>query len=161
MTKQHKHHKEHKPKKNPLHGTGTMTTQEIVQQNVERMEPGQDWKQVYSYLYHGIQSNKFRMLRHHNSLLFFKVESPVASNAHIFTTDKQEDIVKALTAFGRSLHVSGFTQLTAFVRVPSLLRLIRKANSQKFEVHDEAVRPYGDTGEVTGYKLKINLKAGK
>jgi hypothetical protein len=159
--KNHKENKEDKPKKNPLHADGTMTTQEIVQKNVERMAPGQDWKQLYSYLYHGIQSNKFRMLRHRDSLLFFKVESPIASNAHIFTTDKQEDVVKALDAFGRCLRIAGFTKLTAFVRVRSLLRLIRKANSQRFEVHDEAVRPYGDTGEVTGYKLTITLKADK
>lgn len=155
------HHKDHKQKKNPLHGSGTMTTQEIVQKSVERMEPGQDWKQVYSYLYHGITSNKFRMLRHHNSLLFFKVDSPVASNAHIFTADTQPDVIKALTAFGKALHTAKYNKLTAFVRIPSLLRLIRRANSQKFEVHDEPVRPYGDTGEITGYKLTINLKAGK
>lgn len=161
MTKSNKNHKENKedkPKKNPLHADGTMTTQEIVQKNIERLDQGQDWKQVYSYLYHGIQSNKFRMLRHHDSLLFFKVESPIASNAHIFTTDNREDVVKALTAFGRCLHIAGFTQLTAFVRVPSLLRLIRKA---KFKVQDEAVRPYGDTGEVTGYKITIDLRASK
>jgi len=37
------------------------------------------------------------------------------------------------------------------------LRLIRKANSIKFEVNDSPIRAYGDSGEVLGYKLEIGI----
>lgn len=144
-------------KKNPLHGSGTMTTQEIVQKSVERMEPGADWEMVYSHVYAAIKSNKFRAFRHGNTILFFKVESPIASNAHLFSADPQDKFLEALRAFGKSLKIAGYKKLTGTVRNPSLLRLIRKANSIKFEVHDAPIRAYGDTGQILGYKLEIGI----
>lgn len=145
-------------KKNPLFGSGTKTTQDIVKESVERMEPGADWEMVYGHLYAAIKSNKFRMLRCGDSLLFFKVDSPIASGAHIFSADPQEKLLHALREFGQSLKAGGFTKLTGTVRNASLLRLIRKANSIKFEVKDTPIRAYGDTGEILGYKLEIGIK---
>ena len=92
--------------KNLLHGSGSMTTQEIVKQSVERMEPGADWEMVYGHVYAAIKSDKFRVMRCGNTLLFFKVTPPVASMCHIFTTDKQEDLMHALREFGRCLAAS-------------------------------------------------------
>jgi len=143
--------------KNLLHGSGTMTTQEIVKQNVERMEPGADWEAVYGHLYAAIKSDKFRMLRCGNTLLFFRVTPPEASMAHIFTTDKQEDLMKALREFGQSLKIGKYTKITGIVRNASLLRIIRKANSINFQVKDTPIRSHGDTGDVVGYKLEIGV----
>ena len=145
-------------KKNPLHGSGTMTTQEIVKLSVERMEPGADWEMVYGHLYAGIKSNKFRMLRCGDSLLFFKVDAPIASGAHIFSADPQEKLLHALREFGQSLKAAGYKKITGTVRNASLLRLIRKANSIKFQVSDTPIKAYGDTGQVLGYKLEIGIK---
>lgn len=160
MPKSAKTRKQYKPdaNKNPLHGSGTMTTQEIVKRSVERMEPSADWENLYSHVYAAIQSNKFRALRHGDTILFFKVDSPVASQAHIFSADPQEKLLEALRQFGQSLKIAGYKKLTGIVRNPSLLRLIRKANSIKFEVNDKPIRAYGDHGEILGYNLEIGIK---
>jgi hypothetical protein len=160
MPKSAKPRKEYKSdlKKNSLYGSGTMTTQEVVKRSLERMDPSADWENVYSHVYAAIKSDKFRALRHGDTILFFKVDSPVASQAHIFSADPQEKLLEALREFGRSLKIAGYKKLTGIVRNASLLRLIRKANSIKFEVNDKPIRAYGDSGEVLGYNLEIGIK---
>jgi hypothetical protein len=64
-------------KKNALHGSGTMTTQEIVKRSVERMEPSADWENLYSHVYEAIKSDKFRALRHGDTILFFRSQIPL------------------------------------------------------------------------------------
>jgi hypothetical protein len=142
MPKSAKPKKEYKPdpKKNSLHGSGTMTTQEVVKRSLERMDPSADWENVYSHVYAAIKSDKFRALRHGDTILFFQVQSPVASQAHIFSADPQEKFLEALRQFGQSLKLAGYKKLTGIVRNASLLRLIRKANSIKFEVNDSPIR---------------------
>jgi len=160
MPKSAKPRKEYKPdpKKNSLHGSGTMTTQEVVKRSLERMDPSADWENVYSHVYAAIKSDKFRALRHGDTILFFQVQSPIASQAHLFSADPQEKFLEALREFGKSLKLAGYKKLTGIVRNASLLRLIRKANSIKFEVNDSPIRAYGDSGEVLGYKLEIGIK---
>jgi len=160
MPKSAKPKKEYKPdpKKNSLHGSGTMTTQEVVKRSLERMDPSADWENVYSHVYAAIKSDKFRALRHGDTILFFQVQSPIASQAHLFSADPQEKFLEALREFGKSLKLAGYKKLTGIVRNASLLRLIRKANSIKFEVNDSPIRAYGDSGEVLGYKLEIGIK---
>ena len=160
MPKSAKPRKEYKPdpKKNSLYGSGTMTTQEVVKRSLERMDPSADWENVYSHVYGAIKSNKFRALRHGDTILFFQVSSPVASKTHIFSADPQDKFLEALREFGKALKISGYKKLTGIVRNASLLRLIRKANSIKFEVNDSPIRAYGDSGEILGYKLEIGIK---
>jgi hypothetical protein len=160
MPKSEKPRKEYKPdqKKNSLYGSGTMTTQEIVKRSTERMDPSADWENIYSHVYGAIKSDKFRALRHGDTILFFRIQSPVASQAHIFSADPQEKFLEALREFGKSLKIAGYKKLTGVVRNASLLRLIRKANSIKFEVNDKPIRAYGDSGEILGYNLEIGIK---
>jgi hypothetical protein len=135
-----------------------LTTQEIVKRSMERMDPSADWENVYSHVYAAIKSNKFRALRHGETILFFHVQSPVASKAHLFSADPQDKFLEALREFGKALKISGYKKLTGIVRNASLLRLIRKANSIKFEVNDSPIRAYGDSGDILGYKLEIGIK---
>jgi hypothetical protein len=136
----------------------TLSTQEIVKRSVERMQPGADWENIYSHVYAAIKSDKFRAIRHANTILFFQVQSPIASKAHLFSADPQEKFLEALREFGQALKNGGYKKLTGIVRNASLLRLIRKANSIKFEVNDSPIRAYGDSGDILGYKLEIGIK---
>lgn len=155
MPKSDKPRKEYKPQ--GVYGSGTQTPQEIVKSSLERMEPGADWEMVYGHMYAAIKSDKFRALRHGNTILFFRVQSPIASQAHLFSTDPQDKFLEALREIGKSLKIAGYKKVTGIVRNASLLRLIRKANSIKFQVQDEPIRAYGDHGEILGYKLEIGI----
>lgn len=84
-----------------------LTTQEIVKRSMERMDPSADWENVYSHVYAAIKSNKFRALRHGETILFFQIQSPVASQAHLFSADPQEKFLEALREFGKALKVAG------------------------------------------------------
>jgi len=160
MPKSAKPRKEYNPnsKMPPPKIEEKLTPQEIVKRSMERMDPSADWENVYSHVYAAIKSNKFRALRHGETILFFQVQSPVASQAHLFSADPQEKFLEALREFGKALKIAGYKKLTGIVRNASLLRLIRKANSIKFEVNDSPIRAYGDSGDILGYKLEIGIK---
>ena len=100
---EHKKHEKLDENKDPLHGSGTMTTQEIVKRSIERMEPGADWENIYAHLYHAIKSNKFRAIRHGNTILFFHVKSPEAAQAHLFSADSQDKFLE-ISIFKNEYH---------------------------------------------------------
>jgi hypothetical protein len=104
-----------------------MSTQDIVQQSMERTEPGVDWEEVYAYMYHGLQSPNFRMIRRRNSLLFFQVTPPVARNMHLFTTDDQEELKISIKEFFKVLKIAGYKKGVGEVQNPAILRLMRMA----------------------------------
>ena len=108
-------------------GSGTMTTQDIVRQSVERDTPNEDWKNVYAHLHAGLKTPHFRMLRRRDSLLFFQVQSPIASNVHLFTMDDQTELKASLKEFVNALKMAGYKKITGRLRNPAMLRIIRMA----------------------------------
>jgi hypothetical protein len=104
-----------------------MSTQDIVQQSLARTQPGVDWEEVYAYMYHGLQSPNFRLIRRRNSLLFFQVTPPVARNLHLFTTDDQEELKTSMQEFFKVLKIAGYKKGVGEVENPTILRLMRMA----------------------------------
>ena len=76
MPKSAKPRKEYKPdaKFSIPTSNETLSTQEIVKRSMERMDPSADWENVYSHVYAAIKSDKFRALRHGDTILFFQVQ---------------------------------------------------------------------------------------
>ena len=104
-----------------------MSTQDIVRQSIERTQPGVDWEEVYAYMYHGLQSPHFRLLRRRNSLLFFQVTPPVARNLHLFTVDDQKELKASMQEFFKALKIAGYKKGVGEVENPTVLRLMRMA----------------------------------
>ena len=104
-----------------------MSTQDIVRQSMERNQPGIDWEEIYAYMYHGLQSPHFRLIRRRNTLLFFQVTPPVARNMHLFTTDDQKELKISLQEFFKVLKIAGYTKGIGEVENPAILRLMRMA----------------------------------
>ena len=102
-----------------------MSTQDIVQKSMARTHPGEDWEEIYAYMYHGLQSPHFRMIRRRNSLLFFQVDPPEARNVHLFTADDQEEVKVSLQEFFKVFKISGYKKVTGEVENPAILRLMR------------------------------------
>lgn len=160
MPKSEKPRKQHKQeKKNPLHGSGTMSAQDIIQQSIAKTEPNENWEDVYDAIYTGIQSNKFRMLRHKNSLLFFKVEPPIASDIHIFTTENPEELKKSFVEFGKAFKASGYKQMTGTIPVSNraLLRLMRNANNLGFNIQETPVYAYEGSDKPSEYNVVVEV----
>lgn len=104
-----------------------MSTQDIVRKSIERTQPGVDWEEVYAYMYHGLQSPHFRLIRRRNSLLFFQVTPPVARNLHLFTADNQKELKTSIQEFFKVLKMAGYTKGVGEVENPTILRLMRMA----------------------------------
>ena len=102
-----------------------MSTQDIVQKSMARTHPGEDWEEIYAYMYHGLQSPHFRMIRRRNSLLFFQVDPPEARNVHLFTADDQEEVKVSLQEFFKVFKIAGYKKVTGEVENPAILRLMR------------------------------------
>jgi len=124
-----------------------MSTQDIVQQSMARTNPGEDWEKTYAYMYHGLQSPHFRLIRRRNSLLFFQVTPPVASHAHLFTADDQEEVKISLQEFVKALKIAGYKKITSKVKNPSIIRLIRMAKL-----------PVKETKIPGGYSIEVEIK---
>ena len=140
----------HEKIKHHLHGTGSMTTQDIVKKSVQRTEPGVDWENVYAHLEAGVNSNKFRIFRCGNTLLFYKVDTPIANNLHIYTADSQDKLLHAIRQFGHAMVIAGFKQANTVIRDPSMIRLIRKAQSPHFTVTSTPI--------TNGYSVVMEAK---
>jgi hypothetical protein len=161
MPQSAKPRKQHKPKPkfHPVHGSGTMSSQDIVRESLAKSDPNEDWQRAYGAMYAGIQSNKFRMLRHKNSLLFFKVESPIATNVHIFTTEGPAELMKSFIEFGKAFKASGYKQMTG--RIPAkdtvLLRLMRRANDIGFKISETPVYAFEGSNKVNAYDVVVEV----
>lgn len=124
-----------------------MSTQDIVRQSIERTQPGVDWEEVYAYMYHGLQSPHFRLLRRRNSLLFFQVTPPVARNLHLFTVDDQKELKASMQEFFKALKIAGYKKGVGEVENPTILRLMRMAGIELKE-----------RKTPSGYSFEVEIK---
>jgi len=124
-----------------------MSTQDIVQKSIERTQPGVDWEEVYAYMYHGLQSPHFRLLRRRNSLLFFQVDPPVARNLHLFTVDDQKELKASMQEFFKALKIAGYKKGVGEVENPTVLRLMRMAGIELKE-----------RKTPSGYSFEVEIK---
>ena len=153
-----KSNKKYKMKRQPDLRLGKASTEEIVKKTVERLDPEGDWEEVYDAVYSALQTNQFRMLRSGDTLLFYHVNTPIADEAHLFTIEKQEDLMESLRDLGQVMKIAGFTKIKGTTEYPSILRIIRKANTINFVVRDKALRAYGESGPIIGYEFEIEVK---
>lgn len=145
-------------KRQPDLRLGKASTEEIVKRTVERLDPDGDWNEVYDAMYSALQTDQFRMLRSGDTLLFYHVNTPIADEAHLFTIEKQEDLMESLRDLGQAMKTAGFKKIKGATEYPSILRIIRKANTINFVVRDKAIRAYGESGPIIGYEFEIEVK---
>ena len=153
-----KSNKKYQQKRQVNFRLGKASTEEIVKRTVERLDPDGDWNEVYDAVYSGLQTDQFRMLRSGDTLLFYHVNTPIADEAHLFTIEKQEDLMESLRDLGQAIKNAGFTKIKGITEFPSILRIIRKANTINFVVRDKALRAYGESGPIIGYEFEIEVK---
>ena len=153
-----KSNKKYQMKRQPDLRLGKASTEEIVKRTVERLDPDGDWNEVYDAMYSALQTDQFRMLRSGDTLLFYHVNTPIADEAHLFTIEKQEDLMESLRDLGQAMKTAGFKKIKGATEYPSILRIIRKANTINFVVRDKAIRAYGESGPIIGYEFEIEVK---
>lgn len=153
-----KSNKKYQQKRKPDLRLGKASTEEIVKRTVERLDPDGDWEEVYDAVYSALQTDQFRMLRSGDTLAFYHVNTPIADEAHLFTIEKQEDLMESLRDLGQAFKKAGFTKIKGVTEFPSVLRILRKANTINFAVRDKALRSFGESGPVIGYEFEIEVK---
>jgi len=97
-----KSNKKYQMKRQPDLRLGKASTEEIVKRTVERLDPDGDWNEVYDAVYSALQTDQFRMLRSGDTLVFYHVNTPIADEAHLFTIEKQEDLMESLRDLGQA-----------------------------------------------------------
>lgn len=153
-----KSNKKYKMKRKPDPRLGKASTEEIVKQTAERLDPDGDWNEVYDAMYSALQTDQFRMLRSGDTLAFYHVNTPIADEAHLFTIEKQEDLMESLRDLGQAFKNAGFKKIKGTTEFPSILRILRKANTINFVVRDKALRAYGESGPIIGYEFEIEVR---
>jgi len=153
-----KSNKKYQQKRKPDLRLGKASTEEIVKRTVERLDPDGDWEEVYDAVYSALQTDQFRMLRSGDTLAFYHVNTPIADEEHLFTIEKQEDLMESLRDLGQAFKKAGFTKIKGVTEFPSVLRILRKANTINFAVRDKALRSFGESGPIIGYEFEIEVK---
>ena len=153
-----KSNKKYQQKRKVNFRSGKASTEEIVKRTVERLDPDGDWNEVYDAVYSALQTDQFRMLRSGDTLAFYHVNTPIADEVHLFTIEKQEDLMESLLDIGQAFKNAGFKKIKGVTEFPSILRILRKANTINFAVRDRALRSFGESGPIIGYEFEIEVK---
>ena len=87
----------------------------------------QDPKVVYAALIKMTAQPNFRILRHNNSLLFFRNDGNGIVDGTIFTADPQSKMVENVEQFTKALKLSGIKTLTMAIPNLKFIELAKKA----------------------------------
>lgn len=138
---------------------GKLTTQEIVEKSLAKSAPGEDWKKYYHVMYRELQGNQYRMMRHGDTLLLFKVTPPVANDVHIFSADDGERLMEAFLGFARGFKLAGYKEMRG--RLPAqnsiLLRLMRRANKIGFDIKETPVYQFEGSTSPDAYDIVVKV----
>ena len=105
-----------------------MTTQEIIKQSCK--VEGIDFKKTYTALAKLLETDKFRVMRYGNSLLFYAITEPKKAHVFLETADTGTELLNAMRDFDKALRMSGFVEATMSVKNPQILSLIQRAGMQ-------------------------------
>lgn len=103
-----------------------MTIQEIIKYDCDKH--GVSFETVYVNLHNAIENNTARVFRSGNTLFTSQIQEPKVSKVHMFTTDKANQLVKAIREFVSAMKVAGFVKLITKTDDKSLLILLKRAN---------------------------------
>jgi len=87
----------------------------------------QDPKVLYAALIKMTQQPNFRILRHNNSMLFFRNDGNGTVDGTIFTADPQSKMVENVEQFTQALKLSGIKKLTMAIPNLKFVELAKKA----------------------------------
>ncbi len=105
--------------------TDRMTTQEIVKADCKRY--GFDFNQVYLGIHAAIKSGQWRVMRHGNTLLLYKLLEPHVAEVHLITADTVPKLVVAIKDFYKAMHAAGFVKTVSTAKDQSIAMMLRRA----------------------------------
>lgn len=103
-----------------------MTPQEIVQNSTEVKEMKMDWKKVYATLYGSIESNKYRIMRHGNTLFWYRIDKPKVAQMYVFNADNYKNLFKNTTMFARAMHKAGYEYVYGETHDMNMINLMKR-----------------------------------
>jgi hypothetical protein len=97
---------------------------EIIEKNVGSK---QDPRVIYAALIKATAQPNYRILRHNNSLLFFRNDGNGTVDAMLFTADPQSKMVENVRQFTQALKLSGIKKLTMTIPNLKFIEFAKKA----------------------------------
>lgn len=138
---------------------GKLTTQEIVEKSMAKSHPEEDWKKYYTVMYQALQTNEYRMMRHGDTLMLFKVTPPVANDVHIFSADDGEKLMEAFLGFAHAFKVSGYEEIRGILPAQNsvILRLMRRANKIGFDIKEKPLYQFEGGTSPDAYDIVVKV----
>lgn len=103
-----------------------MTPQEIVKNSTEVKESKMDWKKVYAALHASIESNKYRIMRHGNTLFWYKIDKPKVAQMYVFNADNYKNVFKNTTMFAQAMHKAGYEYVYGETHDINMINLMKR-----------------------------------
>ena len=132
------------------------TTQEIIRNAPITKEMGNHWEVVYMNLAKLMeQSQKNRIFRFENSLLFYTITEPKIASGIVFSIDPPRTQAKAFVEFATALSKSGFEKLTVATNLELAIKLLAKAGFD-----GNILAKYTDSKIKNLHDVEITLQGG-
>jgi len=103
-----------------------MSTQDIVKDSTEVKESGMDWRKAYAAIYQSIQSPKYRVIRHNNTLFWYRIDSPGVAQMFVFNADSYKNLFRNFKEFAKAMHVAGFKTVYGDTHDLNIINLIKR-----------------------------------
>ena len=103
-----------------------MSTQDIVKDSTEVKEFGMDWREAYAAIYQSIQSPNYRIIRHNNTLFWYRIDSPGIAQMFVFNADSYKNLFRNFKEFAKAMHVAGFKTVYGDTHDLNIVNLIKR-----------------------------------
>ena len=103
-----------------------MSTQDIVKDSTEVKESGMDWRKAYAAIYQSIQSPNYRIIRHNNTLFWYRIDSPGIAQMFVFNADSYKNLFRNFKEFAKAMHVAGFKTVYGDTHDLNIVNLIKR-----------------------------------
>lgn len=129
-----------------------MSTQDIVKDSTEVKESGMDWREAYAAIYQSIQSPNYRIIRHNNTLFWYRIDSPGIAQMFVFNADSYKNLFRNFKEFAKAMHVAGFKTVYGDTHDLNIVNLIKRigfpVNVQMIGVDKKGRKLYRGTVNV-------------
>lgn len=125
-----------------------MSVQDVIKNSHEMKKSGEDWKRVYIMMHKLLQGNKFRLVRHGDTIFAIFISAPHEATIVTFNAEKSfKNYIRNIREFAKAMVIAGYEKVIAKGVN------IQVANAVQHSGYTVELEPIAENEGVTYYKM--------
>jgi hypothetical protein len=104
-----------------------MTTQEIVRNSDEFKNMGKEWERVYAKIHQSLKTNRYRIMRHNNTLFWYRIDEPGVAQLFTINADKPLMFLRNFKEFCKAMEAARFREVYGITENPQMLEMLKRS----------------------------------